>query len=252
MRMDRLWSWLPTALSSADSAIAIITGLVVFIGIVIRFGVRGWRRTKIHRRRAQSKIIDQLAPGRPLEAVESLLGMPAYITLHHTPNGGSVEERYYRMEGAWVTVQATSGSVQVFSVTITDENMYYDTGLLTFGIIPVRLGRDTFTDAPPSDHESIQIGARHATFVRYYDYGCTAAGGQYCWLAHNGVGAGLFTAGEPYGKGTYSSYGGQYGTPPDVSAITVNTITIMSPVSNPNDMRERWVHGPHHDQIRRG
>jgi hypothetical protein len=251
--LTALWDWLPDALSSVASALTIIGILLITpVGFLIRWAIKRWRKTKFRQRRAQSKQLDQLTFGRPLEAVESMFGVPKYITRHYVTHEVSVEERYYRLPGAWVTVQAPDGVVRVFSVTITDEDMYYDTGPMTFGAIAIRLGRDTFADAPRSDDESLQIGARQVTFVRYYDYGCTAAGMLYCWLAFNNVGAGDGGGSEPYGTGTYSALGGQYGTPPDRSAITANTITVMSPEANPNDMRERWLHGPHHDLIRRG
>ena len=251
--LAKLWDWLPTALTSLDSALAII-GIVLITPAVfiIRLGVKRFHKTTFRRRRAQAEQLDQLTFGRPIEAIEAIFGLPRYITRHYVTHEVSLEERYYRLPGAWVTVLAPDGVVRVFSVTITDEDMYYDTGSMTLGTLAIRLGQDTFADAPLSGHEAWQSGARHATFVRYYDYGCTAAGMLYCWLAHNGVGAGVFGGSQPYGKGTYSSSGGQYGTPPDYSKITVNTITVMSPEANPNDMRERWVHGPHHDLIRRG
>jgi hypothetical protein len=92
------------------------------------------------------------------------------------------------------------GAVRWFSITITDPKMYCEIGHMTCDSINIDLGRDTFDKAPPSNDAALQIGARHATFVRYYD-----CGGHYYWLAFNGVGAGIFGGGEHYGRGTYSS-----------------------------------------------
>src|SRR6185369_6195911 len=112
--------------------------------------------------------------------VESKLGVPQFIT---HPDGH--EERIYRLPGAWVTVHPVGGAVRWFSITITDPETYYDIGPMTFGRINVRLGRDTFDKAPPSNDEALLIGVRHGTFVRYYEWG-RQSGGQYYWLAFNG------------------------------------------------------------------
>ena len=246
-----LWDWLPTALSSVDSAFAIIAGLLVVAGVVIRLGIKGWRRTSFHRRRAQSEILDLLAIGRPLDVVESALGKPYLLSRQYGRDNQLVEERIYRLPGAWVTVQAADGAVEVYSITITDAEMYYDTGPATFDIVSVRLGRDTFADAPTSDSESTQIYAHTATFVRFYDYGCNAAGGQYLWLAFNYAGAGVFSGGERYGTGSYGEGGGRYGTPPVLSDMTVNTLAVAAD-GNRDHMVERGLHGPHPDLLRRG
>lgn len=247
--------WLPTALQSGDSAIAIVGGVIVAGVFAVRYGRKGWRRTDTHKRRAQAQVLDQLALGRPVATVETVLGPPHLLTRQPKESGDSVEERVYRLPGAWVTLQAPDGAIATYSITITDEDLYYDTGLATLGIVPVRLGRDTFADARPSDDESMQIYARLRTFVRFYDYGYTATGGQYLWLAFNDAGAGKFGDGGGYATGAYSgSYGGDggpFGTAPDCSAITVNTLTVAAD-GNRNHMVDRGVHGPHPDIIRRG
>lgn len=213
-------------------------------GALYKYAAHHWRQT-IGRRRTQADILDQLCCTSSLEFIESKLGAPQFITYHF-----GREERIYRLPGAWVIVHAVAGAVHWFSITITDPAMYYEIGPTTLGNLPIQLGVTTFAEAPSSDHESVQIGARDATFVRYYDYGCTARGGQAYWLAYNSVGCGEFSDSGRYGTGTYASSGIQYGTSPDTSGITANTLTVMSPVGDPNDMRERSIHGPHHDHVK--
>lgn len=235
-----LWDSVSTGLGIGGSAAGLI-GAAWGAAFVVR---RWWNRT-VGRRRAQAEILDQLCCTSSMAFVESKLGVPQFIT-----HPDDCEERVYRLPGAWIIVHPVAGAVRWFSITITDPDMYYDIGPTTLGNVPIRLGVDTFADAPSSDHESMQIGARDATFVRYYEYGNTAGGGQPYWLAFNPVGCGTFTGGDPYGTGTYTGHGIQYGTPPETSGITANTLTVMSPEGNPNDMRERWLHGPHHDHVK--
>jgi hypothetical protein len=212
------------------------------------YGVRRWKQT-VGRRRAQSAILDQLACASSLEFVESRLGVPQFVT--HLDLDGR-EERAYRLPGAWVLVQPVAGAVRAFSITITDPEMYYDIGPMTHGCINIRLGLDTFADGPTTSDEAFEIGRRHATFVRYYDYG-VQPGNQYYWLAFNGVGTGVFDHGTQYGTGIYSGTwrsGGDINEKrADPSGITANTLTVMSPAGNPNDMRDRVVHGPDFDLV---
>ena len=58
-----------------------------------------WDRT-IGRRRAQSRILDQLACGSSLEFVESLLGLPQFLE-----KIDGREQRIYRLAGSWVVVE---------------------------------------------------------------------------------------------------------------------------------------------------
>jgi hypothetical protein len=257
--LDSLPDWVPGFLSSVDSLLAIVLALAVIVGVITKLPSRLWHRTRFHRRRAQAKILDQLAIGRPLETVESALGQPHLISRAYKREDEWIEERIYRLPGAWVTVQAPNRVIEVYSITITDAKMYYDTGTATLGIVPVRLGRDTFADARASDDETLEIYARVATFVRFYDYGSTAAGGQYLWLAFNGLGAGVFDGGNgSYGKGRfaqsdfhYEGNGNVFGTPPDYAAITVNTLTVAD-FNNHDHMLRRGMQGPHPDDVRRG
>lgn len=134
--------WLPTALQSGDSAIAIIGGVIVAGVFAVRYGRKGLRRTNTHKRRAQARILDQLALGRPLATVESALGQPRLLSRAY-----GIEERFYRLSGAWVILHAPHAVVEVYSITITDSKLFYDTGPATLGSLPIRLGRDSFADA---------------------------------------------------------------------------------------------------------
>ncbi|MDT7763483.1 MAG: hypothetical protein QOC63_2903 [Mycobacterium sp.] len=240
-------------LSGTASGIAIVTG----IAVATRFGIKRWRRRPAQQRLDQAEILDRLALRRPIETIESTLGTPHLITPQYAAGDEWIEERVYRLAGAWVTVQAPKGVVETYSITITDADLYYDTDSATLGIIKVRLGRDTFADAPTlGSCEAFQVYAHTATFVRYYDYGSNAAGGQHLWLAFNPGGAGTF-GGNRYATGAYVAFEGgaagegQIGECPDLSAITVNTITVSD--YGPRDrMLKRGVHGPHPDTIRRG
>ena len=127
-----------------------------------------------------------------------------------------------------MTVQPRNGAVRAFSITITDADMYYDTGPMTYGSIVLDLGRDTFAEAPPSEDEALNIGPRWASFVRCYSYG-GVAGNRFYYLAFNGRGIGIFyNPGSSRGTGIYASCGLD-GTPPDSAKITANTLTVVSP-----------------------
>lgn len=252
--------WLASLLSSGDSLIAIVIGLGVILSVVTKLPSRVWHRTRFHKRRAQAATLDKLEIGRPLETVESALGQPHLISrAYHSENGQPIEERIYRLPGAWVIVQAPTGVVEAYSITITDARMFYDIGPATLGSVPVRLGRDTFADAPPSDDETLEIYAKLSTFVRFYDFGCNAAGNQYLWLAYNHLGAGTFDGGfESHGTGRFAeingrcgSNGNRYGTPPDYARITANTFTSAN-FDNHDRMLRRGYYGPHPDEVRRG
>lgn len=240
-------------LSGTASAIAIISGTVVSA----RYGKKRWQRRPAQQQRDQAAKLDQLALRRPLETIESVLGRPRLKLQQPAGRNEWVDELVYRLPGAWVTVQAPRGVVETYSITVTDAAFYYDTGSVTSGVVQVRLGRDKFADAPTmGSSDAFQVYAHTATFVRYYDYGSNAAGGQYLWLAFNEGGAGNF-AGNTFATGVYVPLEGgkegerQIGECPDLSSITVNTITVSD--YGPRDrMLTRGVHGPHPDTIRRG
>ena len=59
-----------------------------------------------------------------------------------------MEKRLYRLPGAWVAieVQPDEPVVAAFSITITDNSMYYSTKKLSFDYLDIKLGKDTFGD----------------------------------------------------------------------------------------------------------
>jgi hypothetical protein len=244
-----LWHAVTTGLSAAAGAVALITALWAF-----RLVARRWWSRSVGRRRAQTAILDQIVCTSSLAFVESKLGVPQFIR-----HDDDYEQRIYRLPGAWVTVEPVDSAVRAFTITITDANMYYETKGLTFGVVNVRLGKDTFDEAAQSLSEELAIGARHATYVRHYDSN-NPGGFQQYWLAYNEVGAGTI-AGKQYASGIYAaSYTAEarnddrtYGTPPDPAEITANTLTVLSPEgdwAHAKQIHKRAAHGPHIEHLR--
>ena len=182
-----------TGVSAAAAAVALIAAFWAF-----RVVVRRWWNRSVGRRRAQSAILDQIVCTSSLEFVESLLGAPQFIR-----HDDEYEQRIYRLPGSWVTVEPVDGAVRAFTITITDPNMYYETKGMTFGVVDVRLGMDTFDKATRSADEELAIGARHATYKRHYPSN-NPSGFQEFWLAHNQVGAGHI-GGQRYASGIYAA-----------------------------------------------
>lgn len=250
---DGLPEWVPGFLSSVDSLLAIVLALTVIVGVVTKVPSRLWHRTRFSKRRAQSAILDQLAIGRPLATVESALGQPRLLSRAY-----GIEERFYRLPGAWVILHAPDAVVEVYTITITDPKMFYDTGPATLGSIQVRLGRDTFAKAPTApDGETFQVYAHLAAFIRYYDHGCNAAGNQYLWLAFNELGAGTLhgAGGTSYATGrfaeSYRAQADEEDATPDYTGITVNTLTVTD-FKHHDRMLGRGFQGPHPQELRRG
>jgi hypothetical protein len=233
------WNVLSLGLSIGASAAAIIGALW---GLWL-LGRRWWDRS-FGKRHAQARILDHLACSVSMTYIESLLGAPLFIT---HPHGDESEERIYRLPGAWVAIQPKSIGIQSFSITITDPKMYYDISEMTRGVLPVKLGKDSFAHVKPEYHdsESLWFGARVAGYVRHYFLG-NSSGYLHYWLSFNGVGAGRFTTGvQPYQSGIYGNYGDR---PPDPAAITANTFTASS--GTVEDEKGRELFGPHPDTLR--
>ncbi len=161
-----------------------------------------WDRT-IGRRRAQSRILDQLACGSSLEFVESLLGLPQFLE-----KIDGREQRIYRLAGSWVVVELYERAMLSFSITITDPRMYHSTERLSFGQLHVRLGRSDFADVShhPSG-ERMWVGARRHGYLQHHYFG-NPGGYQDYWLSHNMCGA---TTG-PLGNFWRNAYTGTYAT----------------------------------------
>jgi hypothetical protein len=230
---------LSLGLGIGASAAAVAAGLRG-LGLLVR---RRWDQT-IGRRHAQARILDELACTTSLAFIETKLGVPQFIT---HPYGGDREERIYRLPGAWVAVEAKGGAVRLFSITITDPNMYYNVDGMTLGVVPLRLGKDTFAQARDSGDEQLWIGARQAGYVRYY-YAGNPGGYQHYWLSFNAAGAGRFKSHDRYASGIYGNEGDK---PPDPATITANTLAVLSPEAGLDDeVKRRYVFGPHVDQLR--
>lgn len=240
--------WLKDGLTIADSGFAVLGGLIVAAGYSIKPLRRRWQRRPSQVQKQQAEILDQLGLGRPLETIEAVLGSPHLLNRWNTPEGQS-EERIYRLPGAWVVLQAREGAVAAYSITITDADLYYDTGKITRGIVPVCLGRSVFADARTEGAaDALEVYARFTTFHRYYDYGVNAAGGQFIWLAFNQGGAGDFDGASAWDWQKHTTTH-ERAAACDLSRITVNTIAICGWDLHPT-MLNQGVYGPHPDLIR--
>lgn len=219
---------------------AAVAGAVGAVLLLIR---RWWTET-IGRRRAQAKVLDEIACSVSLDYIETVLGVPHFIT--HPENG--VDERIYRLPGAWVSIQTKAGAVHLFSITVTDSKMWYHTGAVSLGIAALRLGKDAFDQASEGfDGEELWIGARHAGYIRHY-YHANPGGFQNYWLSYNAVGAGIFDVGAgPYASGIYGNHGE---VPPNPAKITANTLTILSAGGDVNEVNGRQMFGPHVEHLR--
>lgn len=239
--------WLKDGLSIADSGFAVLGGLVVAAGYSIRPLRRQWKRRPAQIQKQQAEKLDQLGLGRPLETIETVLGKPHLLNRWQTAEGHS-EERIYRLPGSWVMLQAREGAVAAYSITITDSDLYYDTGKITRGIVPVRLAHSVFADARTEGAaDALEIYPRFSTFHRYYDYGSNAAGGQFIWLAFNAGGAGEFDGAS--GWDSQQKTARDRAAACDQSRITINTIVICGWDLH-STMLDQGHFGPHPDLIR--
>ena len=237
-----MWEWLKDGLSIADSGIAVVTALVVAVGVSVRPLRRRWQRRPAQVQKQQAAQLDQLGLGRPLETIEAALGKPHLLNPSQSSSGQG-EERIYRLPGAWVVLEALKGAVAAYSITITDSNLYYDTGKITRGIVPVRLGHTVFADARTEGAaDAFEIYAHLSTFHRYYDYGSNAAGGQFIWLAFNPGGAGEFDGASGWDLQLQTAV--ERAASCDLSRITINTIAICGWDLH-HTMLDRGFYGPH-------
>lgn len=243
------WDSVSTGVSIAAGAVALIAAIWAFA-----FVARRWWNRSVGRRRAQSSVLDQIVCTSSLTFVESKLGVPQFIR-----DDGGYEQRFYRLRGAWVTVEPVGGAVRAFTITITDARMYYETKGVTFGVVDLRLGKDTFAKARPAAGSELAVGARHTTYVRHYESN-NPSGFQQYWLAHNIVGAG-FIDGAPHASGIYAAgytaeakcADGSMGPPPIPRRITANSLTVLSPeagLDHAEHIDKLVTHGPHIEHLR--
>lgn len=124
------WSQINTGLGAGASATALLT-----LAWAIGKGLRKLWLVTFGRRRAQTKLLDQLACGSSIEFLESKLGVPQFVTEQQQ----GFEQRIYRLPGAWVLLELfpvgytqSARRVYSYSITITSRWMHYSTKRLTF------------------------------------------------------------------------------------------------------------------------
>ena len=151
----------------------------------------------------RARLVRELGEVYTQAYVESLLGVPRFIANPDAP----LEERIYRLPGAWVAIQFKGAAVYLLSITITDSTMWYRTGG-SIGVIDVKLGQDTFAQASDLfDGQQVWVGNKQAGYYRHYHFGGAGGGHQHFWLSFNAVGAGkLDGIAGPYSSGIYGDY----------------------------------------------
>ncbi|WP_131807619.1 ETEC_3214 domain-containing protein [Mycolicibacterium wolinskyi] len=239
------WDWLAALdWSKSDNVLSSIVGVTVLAGIAwaaIRY-IFNPLAACLGRRRAQSKLLDQLACGCSVAYVESLLGASMFTGRLANDR----ETRTYRLPGAWVIIEIRKGAVFSYSITITNAKMHYNTRQLTFGCLDVDLGRDKFK--PPEqycegEHYWVAVRLRHG-YERYYNFR-EAGEMQHYWLSHNAAGVGEFgfLAGYPdIARGLYRSVHDQSQADPiDSTAVTVNTLSVTTPEVLSSDLPHAYV-----------
>lgn len=210
--------------------------------------------TVFGRRRAQARLLDQLACGSSVDYVESLFGVAQFTTFEDER-----EQRTYHLPGAWVMVELEKKAVIAYSITITNRHMSYSIERLTFGFQKVKLGKSKFGDRGIGFRgERLWVGAHRSGYARSYYYG-NPAGYQYYWLSYNMSGAGRLSApGLAPGLIERGVFAAQLSSPDsrtdgdgvDASAITVNTLTVLHPQSPVDQFNSRHVLGPDEARVK--
>jgi hypothetical protein len=235
-----VWDVVALGLGIGSSAAAVIVAVWGLWKLVRR----RWEKT-VGRRKAQTKILDQLACTVSMAFVEKLLGPPRFII----GDDPSSEERCYRLPGCWIEIVPRGNAVERFSITITDPKMWYRTDGVTLGTIHVRLGVDTFAEAEEDyfDGEQMAPGLKHASYTRHYHFGGAGGARQHFWLSYNAAGAGSIECNGPFASGVFGSFG-DINTPPDHARITVNTLAVLSPHAALTD-HSHGGFGPHIESV---
>lgn len=232
--------------SHLDNVLSSIVGVTVLTGIgwaAIKFGwnpLAAW----LGRRRAQSKLLDQLACGSSVAYVESLFGAAQFITY-----SDDREQRTYHLPGAWVMIVIAEARVVAFSITITNRRMYYNTKRLTRGFIDMNLGRDTFNGHEEHcDGEQYWMAAYRWGYARTYYIGRFGAYLQFI-VSHNMSGTGNLSSSEslPSGEidsGAFSETYQPFSLTVPATDITANTLTVIHPEAPSHEFMSRIIHGP--------
>lgn len=250
-----LWNSVAVGLG-AGAAGATVLSAMWGAGQLIR---KRWNRT-LGRRRSQAELLDQLACGSSLEFVEALLGIPQFLE-----KLDDREQRIYQLTGVWVLIEIHERAVLSFSITVTDPRMYYSTDRLTFGHLPIQLGRSTFENVPHHPNGArVWTGARRYGYLQHYYFGNPGSYQDY-WISHNMCGAAATRPSSFWrsvDSGTYVTDGdnslrdGQHdNVPPEVLSTIANTLTVLGPrrilgTNVKEQLMSRDVLGPDHDTVR--
>ena len=239
------WSQLNNVLSAVVAA-TVIAGIA---WAAIKF-VWNPLFERLGRRRAQSKLLDQLACGSSVAYVESLFGAAQFITYSNDR-----EQRTYHLRGAWVMIEIADARVIAFSITITDRRMYYNTKRLTRGFIDTKLGKDTFSEHDEHcDGEQFWTAAYRWGYARTYYIGRFGAYLRFI-LSHNMSGTGNFDTDESAASGEINSGAftetyEPFGLTVRATGITANTLTVIHPEAPDREFLSRNIHGPDESHVK--
>lgn len=243
------WTTVATGVGVGASAASLLAALWATKRGVVSL----WQRS-IGRRRAHARLLDQLCCGSSLEYLETYLGVPQFR---------SESIRVYRLSGSWVSVHEQKGAVQSFSITITDERLYYSPKRITMSNIDTKLGRDRFDSlSGPVCGQFAWVGARRAGYVEEYYFG-NPGGYQHYWLSYNDAGSGSM---KWLAQGMFELRSGSFGStkeevaasevdaPParanGLDVTTINTVSVLGPNVDPAPLREGGRFGVDLDQVR--
>lgn len=251
--LHKLNSWSQWA--HLDNVLSSIVAVTVLSGIgwaTIRL-VLNPLSERLGRRRAQTKVLDQLVCGSSVAFIESRLGVAQFVSRED-----GREQRIYRLSGGWVLIEIEDGAVLAFSITISNPRLHYRTKRLTFGFLNVKLGKSKFGDRGSDvSGERCWIGARTVGYQRHYYLG-NPGGYQDYWLSHNMSGAGVFALPDAEGgmsraSGTLCVDGSdslQASDPINASGITVNTLTVLGLAGSRDEFFARHTLGPEETKLR--
>jgi len=152
-----------------------------------RWSAGVWKRT-VGSRKTVRRQLDGMACGVTLAYVENRLGHPAF----RRPCFDLVELTW-RLPHAWFCGLVSDDSLVSFAVTVTDPRFGYDCRHLTFGNLPVTLGRDTLAAGPEPGKTTVSVGARRFYVTDEHYFGNPGAYQHYL-LAYNDQGVGSLVA----------------------------------------------------------
>lgn len=224
--MAGLPSW--DQVKSVWEIVATVLAILAFLLVIWRTLRRGWRYT-FGARRSQSRVLDRLACGEPIERVNSWLGVPVFS------NGDS---HTYELPGAWVHISESDGVVDSFAITITSRRFHYRTPTLTFGLYDVKLGKSTFGDLDLEGQSGRTWSGAHRYGADVRLWGGNPGMYQDYWFAHNDAGCGKAPARDE---------------PRIAPVVTINTMRVGIPYISQERLAEfesELVVGVEYDSIR--